>query len=64
VDFVKDIEKKNKNKTILIISHGDPLWLLNGVLKGLNEKGLLEKRRKDFRPYRDFYPGVGKILKP
>jgi len=63
-DFIKDIEKRYKNKTILIISHGDPLWLLNGVLKGLNEKELLGKRRKDFYPYRDFYPGVGEILKP
>jgi len=43
ISFVKDIEKKHKNKTILIISHADPLWLLAGFFKKLNEEELLEK---------------------
>lgn len=57
IDFIKDIEKKYKNKTILIISHGDPLWLLFGTLKGLNEEGLLEKKH-----IKDFYFEVGQFL--
>jgi len=59
---IKDIEKKHKNKTILIVSHGDPLWLLYGILKGLNEKEILERKYHGFRPYKDFYPGLGEVF--
>lgn len=41
--FLKDVEKKNQNKTILIISHGDPLWLLEGIVKGLSNNQLLKQ---------------------
>ncbi|MCD6528431.1 histidine phosphatase family protein [bacterium] len=41
VGFLKELEKKYKQKTILIVSHGDPLWLLEGWLRGLNQKQLL-----------------------
>ncbi|MBM3250844.1 MAG: histidine phosphatase family protein [Candidatus Nealsonbacteria bacterium] len=57
VDFIKDIDKKYKNQTILIVSHGDPLWLLYGTIKGLNEKQLLAVRQN-----KDFYPEVGQYL--
>jgi isoleucyl-tRNA synthetase len=62
LDLIKDIEKENKNETVLIISHGDPLWLLIGAMKGLNEDELLKKRSEKFDPYKDFYPDVGEIL--
>lgn len=39
--FLKETERKHKKKTILIISHGDPLWLLEGILKGFSNKRLL-----------------------
>ena len=42
-----DIDKKYQNKTILIISHGDPLWLLEGTMEGLNDEKLLEKKIKE-----------------
>ncbi|MDP2856228.1 MAG: histidine phosphatase family protein [bacterium] len=29
----QEINKKYKNKNILIVSHGDPLWLLEGAIK-------------------------------
>jgi broad specificity phosphatase PhoE len=32
--FLKEVEKKQRNKKILIISHGDPLFLLEGTVKG------------------------------
>lgn len=58
-DFLKEIEKKHKNKKFLIISHGDPLWLLAGILKGLNNKNLLEKKYSG-----GIYPNVGQFLEP
>jgi len=42
MDFLNDIDKKHKNKTILLIGHGDPLWLLEGVFKGWSDGKLLK----------------------
>jgi len=39
-EFVKNLEKKYKNKRILIVSHGDPLWLLEGALCGWTNEQL------------------------
>src|SRR3989344_1370362 len=33
--FLYDIEKQYSNKKILIISHGDPLWLMRSIADGL-----------------------------
>ncbi len=44
LSFIKDVEKKHKNKTILIISHGDPLWLLEGMMKGLSMETLVKQK--------------------
>lgn len=44
VDFLKDIDEKHKNRKILIVGHGDPLWLLEGAVKGLSEKKLLAQK--------------------
>lgn len=37
-DFIKEIEAKYKNKRILIVSHGNPLWFIESVLKGASEE--------------------------
>ena len=43
-DFIRSVDKKYENKNILIISHGDPLWLLEkAVVKGLNNQELLRE---------------------
>jgi len=42
-DFLREIEKKYWNKNILIVSHGDPLWLLEGVARRLTNQQLLDK---------------------
>ncbi|MCP6720075.1 MAG: class I tRNA ligase family protein [Patescibacteria group bacterium] len=34
-DFIKFTEKKYKNKTIVIVSHGDPLWMMYSLMTGL-----------------------------
>jgi len=36
LEAVRDINAKYSGKNILIVSHGDPLWLLEGALKGLS----------------------------
>ncbi len=48
LDFIKDIDAKYKNKKIVIVSHGDPLWLLEAALRGLNNEQTLES---------SYYPG-------
>jgi len=47
IDFLEEIDKKYRNKNILMISHGTPLYLLEGAAKGLEDEKLLE-RKKDF----------------
>jgi broad specificity phosphatase PhoE len=47
MSFLEEIDKKYKNKNILIISHGTPLYLLEGTVRGLKDEKLLEKN-KDF----------------
>lgn len=42
LNFLKDIDKRFKGKTILIISHGDPLWLLEGAVKNWSMGKLLK----------------------
>ncbi len=41
--FLKDIDKKYKNKNILVASHGDVLWLLEGIIKRMTEQRLLDE---------------------
>lgn len=48
-EFLKDIEKKYSNKTILIISHQIPLMFIEGELKGLSDKEILKKYPKEKR---------------
>ena len=43
-DFIRSVDKKHTNKNILIVSHGDPLWLLEkAVVNGLNNQELLSE---------------------
>ena len=40
-DFLKEIDKKYKNKNILLVSHQAPLWVLANKVKGFSlEEGL------------------------
>src|SRR3989344_5362693 len=63
-DFLKEIDKKYTGKIILVISHGDPIWLMNGFIKGLSEQALLEKRRVDdpYSSFEGFYAGPGEFI--
>lgn len=46
IEVLKDIEKNNQNKNILIISHGDPLWLIQGYMMGMDTKTLISKEKE------------------
>jgi len=51
VEVLKEIENNFGGKNILIVSHGDPLWLLEGYMRGKsNEELILEmNRNKDIK---------------
>ncbi len=44
VKLLNEIEEEFQDQYILLVSHGDPLWLLEGYIRGLNNKELAEKR--------------------
>ena len=46
INLLNEIEEEFQNKNILIVSHGDPLWLLEGYIKGIDNQTLLEKRKE------------------
>jgi len=48
VEVLNEIENDFENKNVLIVSHGDPLWLLEGYIKGkTNEELILEMSRNE-----------------
>ena len=57
VAVIKEIEEKYKDKTILIVSHADPIWLMMGYLKGLSDEDLLEQRNP-----KGVWPDVGQYF--
>lgn len=57
IGFLKDIDKKYRNKNILLVSHADPIWLLGGMAAGLEDKELLKEREEEL------YPKTGDFFK-
>ncbi len=57
LDFLKEKDKK-KRGNILIVSHGDPLWILKSTLEGLTEKEMVLSRK-----VKKNYPGTGEFFK-
>jgi len=51
VGFFNEIENKFQNKNILIVSHGEPLWLLEGYIKNIDNETLLNKRKEMMLKY-------------
>jgi isoleucyl-tRNA synthetase len=50
-ELLGDLEKKHKNKNILLVSHEYPIWMLFHIASGWSEKRSIaekEKRGKDF----------------
>jgi len=48
--FFQKINQKYKNKNILIISHADPLWLLESKIKKLDRKQMIAAYRFRLKP--------------
>ena len=46
MDFILDFERKYQNKNILIVSHGYPLWILEGSAQGFNEEQIIKIKEK------------------
>lgn len=44
----KKIERRHRGQTILIVSHGDPLWMLESWLLELSPKAALEFGKKAY----------------
>jgi isoleucyl-tRNA synthetase len=44
IRFLEDIDRKYQNKKILVIGHGDPLWLLEGAMKGISNEELVKQK--------------------
>jgi isoleucyl-tRNA synthetase len=49
--FLYEIEKKYSNKNILIVSHGDPVWMLDAVAKGADTPTMLWIAHEHYPPY-------------
>ncbi len=45
IGLLKEIEEKYNQKNILIVSHGDPLWLLEDWMNELNQEQSLKRRK-------------------
>lgn len=43
--FIADAERQHKGKTILIVSHEYPLWMLEAVLRGWGEEEAVREKR-------------------
>lgn len=41
-DFLYSLEEKYKDKKILIVSHGEPLWMLYGIVRGATAKEIVD----------------------
>lgn len=39
--FIQDINNKHRHERIAVVSHGDPLWVLEGAIKGGSEKEIV-----------------------
>ncbi len=42
MDFILEVDGKYIGKNILIVSHGDPLWILEATVQGLSDKKIIE----------------------
>ncbi|MEX1014498.1 MAG: class I tRNA ligase family protein [Candidatus Paceibacterota bacterium] len=46
-DFILDLEKQNKDKNILIVSHEYPLWIAETIMSGWGEEEAINIKKSD-----------------
>ena len=51
--FLRDINQRHNGKNILIVSHGDPLWVLEGAVKGLANEEILKLSYPEIGDFRE-----------
>lgn len=56
MNFVRDCERKFDGKRIAVVSHGDPIWLLEAGMKNLDDKEVYLMKDK-------IYPKEGEVIK-
>ncbi|MEX0689887.1 MAG: class I tRNA ligase family protein, partial [Candidatus Paceibacterota bacterium] len=49
--FLQELDKKNKDKKILVISHENPLWMMEGVATGWGEEKITENKNSNKEPF-------------
>ncbi len=47
-EFLLEMEHTHKNKTIVLVSHGDPIWMMESVIKGRNVKESLAISKDEY----------------
>ncbi|MCX6719499.1 MAG: histidine phosphatase family protein [Candidatus Staskawiczbacteria bacterium] len=58
-NFLNNIEKKYKDRNILIVSHADPIWLMAGYLRGFKTEEQFSKARDDRE---NSYPKLAQLI--
>lgn len=56
-EFISEIDKKNENKNILIVSHDWPLWMLKSFCEGWTKEEAIEEKNK-----REDFVETGNVL--
>lgn len=50
-EFVSETEKKYRNKTILVVSHEEPIWMAETVMRGWSEEEAAWRKKEKDRPF-------------
>ncbi|OGM99610.1 MAG: hypothetical protein A2817_00355 [Candidatus Yanofskybacteria bacterium RIFCSPHIGHO2_01_FULL_39_8b] len=58
-EFINSMDSEYSGKNILIVSHGDPIWLLDNIGNGAMEEEILA----EISDGREGYPGLGEVRK-
>ncbi len=59
MEFMREMESTYRNKKILIVSHGDPLWLLNAIAQGSTAEEISVNQNTPA----EWYPRLAEIKK-
>ncbi|MBI2670341.1 MAG: class I tRNA ligase family protein [Candidatus Yanofskybacteria bacterium] len=43
-DIIRELDQKHENKKIMLVSHGDPIWILEGFTKNWTDEEIIKQR--------------------